>query len=136
MAALCRTGRYIRAELNLEEAEGTQDGLGLIVSSGSDSVEGDQRVLLLESRTNYEFHFSWSVAAVNGTEVDATGVILSADDSAYNHCFTGKAIVGREIGGELFHLVASNDLTLANPDGTCTNTPAAGDVAFCVPDEF
>src|SRR5690606_5773279 len=136
MAGLCGTGRYIWASLGLEDAEGTQDGLGLIANSGTDSVEGDKRNLFFSTRLGYDFYFSWSSSAVEGTEVDASGVLLSSDDSAYNHCFSGKAIVGREINGELFHLVASDDLTLANPDGSCTDTPAAGDVAFCIPDGF
>ncbi len=136
MAGLCGTGRYIRASLNLEDTEDTQDGLGLIASSGTDSVEGDKRNLFFTTRQGYDFYFSWSSSAAEGTEVDASGVLLSSDDSAYNHCFTGKAIVGREINGEIFHLVASNNLTLADADGTCTDTPAAGDVAFCIPDGF
>jgi hypothetical protein len=51
---------YIRAELNLEAVEGAQDGLGLVVSSGSDRVDGDQRALVLERRIGYEFHTSRS----------------------------------------------------------------------------
>lgn len=136
IARQCEPGGYINAVLNLEDVEGGRDGLSLVVSSGEDSVEGGERNLFLESRTGYAFYFSWSSSAMNGTEVDATGVMLSTGEPEYNHCFTGQAMVGTQIDGALYHLVVSDDLTLANPDGSCTDTPAAGDVAFCVPDEF
>lgn len=135
MERLCRPGGYVDVELDLPSA--IVGGVGLIARSSDDVVVGEIRHLTYEEiPPNFEIHFSWPASAEVGVEVEASGVLLSRGRPEYNLCFVGKALVGTDIEGKSFHIVASDDVTIANDDGTCTITKVAGTAAFCVAAEF
>lgn len=136
MERLCRPGGYVDVELDLPSTS-VSDGVGLIARSSDDVVEGEMRHLTFkEIPPNFQIHFAWPASAEGGVEVEASGTILSSGRPEYNFCFAGKALVATDIEGDPYHIVASDDVTIANDDGTCTDTKVAGTIAFCVAAEF
>lgn len=133
MEGLCRSAGYVAIQLDLPSTTIT-GGVGFIARSSDDVVEGDLRHLTLEQfPPGFEVRLTWPASATGGVEVDASGALLSGDEPEYNLCFVGKALVEKELQGEPFHIVASDDVTVANADGTCSDTKVTGTVAFCAP---
>lgn len=136
MEGLCRSGGHVAVQLDLPSTTLT-GGLGFIARSSDDDVEGDRRhFTLAQLPPGFEVRFTWPASAAGGVETDASGVFLSSARPEYNLCFAGKALVGKDIQGQTFHLVASDDVAVANEDGTCSETKVGGTVAFCAPSEL
>jgi len=136
MEGLCRSGGHVAVQLDLPGTTIT-GGVGFIARSSDDVVEGELRhFTLAQQPPGFEVRFTWPASAAGGVQADASGVFLSKARPEYNLCFVGNALVGKDVQGETFHLVASDDVTVANEDGTCSDTKMGGTVAFCAPGEL